>query len=204
MVPDFSTWSRFACPRRGRGAEGWMWPRWPTRMLPAAPGDPALSRLPRPRPSPLPSSPTPPESRDGYRGPRPAGKRRADPASPPGPPRSDQIISRVQSRMVICLGPGLPRGLLRPTRGVCGPRHSPPIWSCSGWGLPSRPVTGPLVSSYLTVAPLPVRDGRYVFCGTRLGVAPTGCYPAPCPAELGLSSGTDSRRLCPRPSDLVG
>jgi|ADurb_Total_1213_FD_contig_123_5900_length_1326_multi_31_in_0_out_0_1 hypothetical protein len=31
-------------------------------------------------------------------------------------------------------------------------------------------------------------EGRFVFCGTFLGVAPTGNYPAPCPAEPGLSS----------------
>jgi len=29
---------------------------------------------------------------------------------------------------------------------------------------------------------------RFVFCGTFLPVTGTGCYPAPCPAELGLSS----------------
>jgi len=31
----------------------------------------------------------------------------------------------------------------------------PSIWSCSGWGLPSRLITQPLVSSYLTISPLP-------------------------------------------------
>ena len=31
-------------------------------------------------------------------------------------------------------------------------------------------------------------NGRFVFCGTFLEVALTGCYPAPCPVELGLSS----------------
>ncbi len=35
--------------------------------------------------------------------------------------------------------------------------YSSPIWSCSGWGLPSRPVTRPLVRSYRTVSPLPLR-----------------------------------------------
>ena len=30
--------------------------------------------------------------------------------------------------------------------------------------------------------------GRYIFCATFLRVAPTGCYPAHCPAEFGLSS----------------
>jgi len=32
------------------------------------------------------------------------------------------------------------------------------------------------------------RSGRFVFCGTLLGVTPTGRYPASCPAKLGLSS----------------
>ena len=32
------------------------------------------------------------------------------------------------------------------------------------------------------------------FCGTFLGVAPTGCYPAPCSMELGLSSCRRSAR----------
>src|SRR6266498_4985210 len=45
--------------------------------------------------------------------------------------------------------------LLRPTREHRTGRP-PPAWPCSEWGLPSRPVTRPLVSSYLTVAPLPL------------------------------------------------
>jgi hypothetical protein len=82
--------------------------------------------------------------------------------------------------------------------------YGPPIWSCSGWGLPSRPVTRPLVRSYRTISPLPGAarasrgcypseaqcrsPGRCGFCGTFRRVAPPGCYPAPCPVELGLSS----------------
>jgi hypothetical protein len=76
--------------------------------------------------------------------------------------------------------------------GLSGQRHLPPIRSCSGWGLPSEPVTRPLVRSYRTVAPLPQLkkppDEAVFFCGTFLRVTPTGRYPAPCPAELGLSS----------------
>jgi len=50
--------------------------------------------------------------------------------------------------------------------------------------LPREPV-----SSYLTVSPLPpVTWRRFAFCGTFLGVTLTGCYPASCPAEFGLSS----------------
>lgn len=32
------------------------------------------------------------------------------------------------------------------------------------------------------------RSGRSALCGTFPGVTPAGCYPAPCPAEPGLSS----------------
>ncbi len=88
--------------------------------------------------------------------------------------------------------------------------YGPPIWSCSGWGLPSRPVTRPLVRSYRTISPLPgaarasrgchppedkcCGPGRCSFCGTVRRVAPPGCYPAPCPVELGLSSPPACRR----------
>src|SRR5262249_9291993 len=40
--------------------------------------------------------------------------------------------------------------------------------------------------------------GRYVFCATVLRVAPTGSYPAHCPAEFGLSS-----RLLTKTSDRL-
>ena len=45
--------------------------------------------------------------------------------------------------------------LVQPTREHRTGRPLP-AWPCSGWGLPSRPVTRPLVSSYLTVSPLPL------------------------------------------------
>ena len=52
-----------------------------------------------------------------------------------------------------------------------------------------------LVVSYTTVSPLPVpsdQEGhrRSVLCGTFRRVTPPGRYPAPCPVESGLSSGT--------------
>ena len=62
------------------------------------------------------------------------------------------------------------------------------MWSCSGCGLPSRPVTWPLVSSYLTISPLLLIQRAVCFCGTFRRVTPPGRYPAPCPVELGLSS----------------
>ena len=79
-------------------------------------------------------------------------------------------------------------------------RTTPPAWSCSEWGLPSQPVTWLLVSSYLTISPLPgmLRYSLYrcissssravCFCGTFLKVTLTGRYPASCSLEFGLSS----------------
>ncbi len=40
-------------------------------------------------------------------------------------------------------GTAVTNGLERPTRRRRGPRHGLPIWSCSGWGLPSRSVLPP-------------------------------------------------------------
>ena len=73
-----------------------------------------------------------------------------------------------------------------------------PMWACSGRGLASRRVTTPLVRSYRTISPLPLAR-RYSFCATFRRVAPPGCYPAPCPVEFGLSSGSvDSHPHRPR------
>jgi len=64
-----------------------------------------------------------------------------------------------------------------------------PIRSCSGWGLPGFPCCHE--NRWALTSPfhpyLPERR-RFAFCGTFLGVAPTGRYPASCPAEFGLSS----------------
>src|SRR5690606_30272165 len=43
----------------------------------------------------------------------------------------------------------------RANAGNLRPHAPDPIWACTGWGLPSRPVTRPLVRSYRTVSPLP-------------------------------------------------
>lgn len=152
-------------------------------------------------------------------------------------------------------GTSVTRRLMRPYPGNRRAASSSPVWSCSGRGLPSQPVTRLLVGSYPTFAPLPdtncihaetrfpsrsairflphseaARGGhgarslgvawrieaasrpcRWLstgsldawrlqvcravsFCGTILGVSPTGRYPASCPGELGLSSGTQGPR----------
>ena len=64
-----------------------------------------------------------------------------------------------------------------------------PIWSCSRWGLPCLSChheSGELFPRLFTLTP--PAAGRYVFCGTFLGVAPSSCYEPSCPAEFGLSS----------------
>jgi len=75
-----------------------------------------------------------------------------------------------------------------------------PIWPCSLRGLPScssRPehwcaLTAPFhpYRSRAGTSWFPPREGirRYLFCGTFLPVTGTGCYPAQCPVESGLSS----------------
>ena len=68
---------------------------------------------------------------------------------------ASRSISRVLSRVVIHLGGRLPSLSSDHTRGLGGQRHCPPIWSCSGWGLPGQPVTRLPVVSYTTFSPLP-------------------------------------------------
>ncbi len=88
--------------------------------------------------------------------------------------------------VTICLAPALPPGSsdqpeglarLRRARSRASPR--PPIWSCSGWGLPTPPVTrgcGELLPHLFTLARTPVSRGRWRsgFCGTFRGVTPLG------------------------------
>jgi len=58
--------------------------------------------------------------------------------------------------VTICLGRRLPGASSDryPRTGRAAVKR-PPIWSCSGRGLPGRPVTRPPVGSYPTFSPLP-------------------------------------------------
>ncbi len=103
-----------------------------------------------------------------------------------------QPVSRVLSWIIIHLNRKSPSGLKQPTRKRRGPRHSFPIWSCSGWGLPCHHCyqqRGALLPHPFTLTDL---SRRYTFCCTGRGLTPPRCYLAPCPAEPGLSS--SSRR----------
>lgn len=59
-------------------------------------------------------------------------------------------------------GPRVSARLVRPRPGSIGRAtlERSPIWSCTGRGLPSRPVTRPLVRSCRTVSPLPAPLSR--------------------------------------------
>ena len=112
-----------------------------------------------------------------------------------------QPVSRVLSRIIIHLGWKSPSSLKQPTRKRRGQRHSFPIWSCSGWGLPCRHCyqqRGALLPHHFTLTSPTFTNvnWRFPFCCTCRGLTPPRRYLAPCPAEPGLSS---SRRSSKRP-----
>ena len=119
--------------------------------------------------------------------------------------------------MVICLGwlspatssslPAASLVLVATRFGIFGVGHtSPPIWPCSGWGLPCHRCyqrRGGLLPHRFTLTLHPGRgrnSGRSLFCGPIRRLATPRCYLAAYPVELGLSSGTVGY---PRPSCLT-
>ena len=104
----------------------------------------------------------------------------AEPADKPG-----SVVDSHSSRRTVT------GTLEQPTRTRRGQRHEVPIWSCSRWGLPCRPVTRLAVRSYRTISPLPSclkQSWAVSFCCTFRRLAPPRRYLAPCPVEPGLSS----------------
>ena len=104
-------------------------------------------------------------------------------------------VSRVLSWTVIYLGRPLPGRLERPHPGGRRAASCLPYWVLLRVGFAwrtGRPVPGGLLHRRCTLA----AEAAVCFCGTFLEVAPTGRYPAPCPAQPGLSS--DAMR--PQPS----
>ena len=124
----------------------------------------------------------------------PGSERSRDPRS--SPPVS-RILSRCRGRSSISGGDCSPPLAAYP--GLDRRAAVVPVWPCSGWGLPSRPVTrlaGGLLPHRFTLACARLAGHRrFVLCGTFRRVTPPGRYPAPCPMESGLSSG-----FTPRPS----
>ena len=103
--------------------------------------------------------------------------------------------------------PAIAGGIKQPTRrsgtgrslapaAVARRQFRVPLFGLAPCGvLPATDVATGAVRSYRTFSPLPrlralsrTSARRYVFCATFLRVAPTGRYPAHCPAEFGLSS----------------
>ena len=92
--------------------------------------------------------------------------------------------------MVIPLGPPLPRGSSNLPESSDGPPSDALLFGLApGGACPAPDVTtetGELLPHRFTLTP---RDaGRSAFCCAFLLVTETGCYPAPCPVEPGLSS----------------
>jgi hypothetical protein len=85
-----------------------------------------------------------------------------------------------------------------------GPPSGVPLFGLAPGGVFLAPAvtgrTGELLPHRFTLTPAERPPGRFPFCGTFLPVARTGSYPAPCPAEPGLSSPLPAGRaavICP-------
>ena len=85
----------------------------------------------------------------------------AEPADKPG-----SVVDSHSSRRTVT------RTLKQPTRRHRGPRHCLPIWSCSRWGLPCRPVARLAVRSYRTISPLPVPCHPFAVSGATWPASP--------------------------------
>jgi len=94
---------------------------------------------------------------------------------------------------IIHLWMAVTRHLLRLTRELGrATLGRSPIWSCTGWGLPSfpgHPRNWCALTAPFHPCPAPAGAGRFAFCCTFLRVTATPCYGAPCPVVFGLSSG---------------
>jgi len=129
--------------------------------------------------------------------------RRRRPESPPT--RSHQLVSRVLFR-----GPRSPQSAWRSFVWDVRCRTPRAAYPGARAGSPRAPLYVALLQvGFAVPQPLPVARWaltppfhpysrhtgwleRSIFCGTFLEVALTGCYPAPCPVEPGLSSQPES------------
>ena len=115
--------------------------------------------------------------------------------------RIEQVISRVLYPSEITPPKGndhssratITRGLTRPTREPGRAALGALLFGLAPGGvyLASNVTTGAgelLPHPFTLTARNQGFPRRFAFCGTFLPVTGTGCYPAPCPVELGLSS----------------
>src|SRR3546814_921856 len=117
----------------------------------------------------------------------------AEPADKPGP-----VLDSHSSRRSVTAT------LKQPTRTRRGQRHEVPIWPCSRWGLPCRPVARLAVRSYRTISPLPraPKDRSAVcfllhFPSARAAQALPGTVP--CGARTFLGTLSDDATAWPTP-----
>ena len=129
-----------------------------------------------------------PEARSGK---KPERACKPNPVPGPGLQRTLRSFESPAGVAIIPLGPRSPSGSSsRPgdvprEAGGTGALHLP-IWPCSAWGLPCplRCRRGGALLPHrftLTVRSRKGTERRFLFCGTFLRVAATGCYPACCP-----------------------
>ena len=110
-------------------------------------------------------------------------------------------VSTLRRTVTIYLAPALPLGSSgQPGNGPDA--HGSPIWPCSRWGLAAGASPHAAGRSYRPISPLPrLARSRRRYVSVPLSVPSARCasepgsYPAPCPAEPGLSS--------PRPRSLA-
>ena len=102
----------------------------------------------------------------------------AEPAGKPG-----SVVDSHSSRRNVTVT------LEQPTRTRRGRRHGVPIWPCSRWGLPCRPVARLAVRSYRTISPLPAEAGGIFllhFPSARAAQALPGTVPCGARTFLGI------------------
>src|SRR3546814_166645 len=136
---------------------------------------------------------TPEGTRASGAKPRPTASQVAEPADKPGP-----VLDSHSSRRSVTAT------LKQPTRTRRGQRHEVPIWPCSRWGLPCRPVARLAVRSYRTISPLPraPKDRSAVcfllhFPSARAAQALPGTVP--CGARTFLGTLSDDATAWPTP-----
>ena len=97
---------------------------------------------------------------------------------------------------------------MQPTRGCGGPPHLPLCGLAPGGVCPGlrSPGASCALTARLHPYPAPKHSAwcrAVCFCGTFLGVAPTGSYPAPCPLVSGLSSESLRFSAVARPAPAI-